>query len=99
MSVSKIVTTEVVNANKSHYDVWIGGMSRGATIWANHFSIVEHGRARSYELYESHIRNSPELIEKLQLLKGKRLGCYCAPSYCHGHILQKLIIEYYGERV
>jgi hypothetical protein len=96
MSVSKIVTTEVVNARKVSFDVWIGGMSRGSSIWANPFSILEHGRSGAFELYENHIRNSPELIEKLQWLKGKRLGCYCAPVYCHGHILQKLINEYYG---
>ena len=30
---------------------------------------------------------------RLLALKGKRLGCWCAPDPCHGHVLVKLIDE------
>lgn len=30
------------------------------------------------------------IIESIPLLKGKKLGCFCAPQLCHGDILALL---------
>ncbi len=30
------------------------------------------------------------LLNKLNELNEKNLGCWCAPSFCHGHIIQSL---------
>lgn len=43
--------------------------------------------------YENHIRSTPELMNSLGELRGKCLGCWCAPELCHGHVLVKLLNE------
>jgi hypothetical protein len=70
-----------------------------ASIWANPFRIPQDGtRDEVLDKYEKYIRNKLEsdskLIENLIELKGKNLGCWCAPEPCHGDILVKLIAEY-----
>lgn len=71
------------------------------SIWHNPFKINETaGFDRNSVLiqYEHYIRDllNNNIISILSLLqlKGKHLGCWCAPEPCHGHILLKLIDEY-----
>jgi hypothetical protein len=33
----------------------------------------------------------PEFHDKLMKLKGKRLGCFCAPLACHGDVIKQYI--------
>ena len=40
--------------------------------------------------YRAWLLANPELLEKLPELKGKVLGCWCAPEACHGDILSEL---------
>jgi hypothetical protein len=47
--------------------------------------------------YEKYIRSRPDLIAALPELRGKRLGCWCAPEPCHGDVLIRLLDEYYPE--
>ena len=35
-----------------------------------------------------------ELREKLGELKGKVLGCFCAPDRCHGEVLHELAANF-----
>ncbi len=80
----------VVHCKKSKYDVYIG---RGS-IWGNPFVIGKDGsRDEVIEKYRSYILNKPELIAKLDTLKGKVLGCWCKPQRCHGDVLIELISE------
>jgi len=73
---------------KESNDVYIG---RGS-IWGNPYKIGVHGdRDRVIRLYERHIFDSPELLDKLPGLVDKNLVCYCAPKKCHGDILQHLV--------
>lgn len=44
--------------------------------------------------YYMHILNSPELMGSLIELKGMKLGCWCDPKPCHGHVLQHIYIQY-----
>jgi hypothetical protein len=43
-------------------------------------------------LYEQYIRSSP-LINDIEELRGKILGCWCRPSSCHGDVLVKILNE------
>jgi hypothetical protein len=81
----------VVHCKREPYDVYIGRPS----IWGNPFRIGEHGMSREdvIEAYRNWI-NAP-LQEPLRArarreLKGKILGCYCAPQKCHGDILTEV---------
>ena len=97
--------TSVVDIHKikgvtPEYDVYIGRrvqfhpVFRRDSIWAN--------RSSSLEGYESSIRYIPRLWNRLEELRGKRLGCWCIttdqlePVACHGQILMKLIKEKFG---
>ena len=77
----------VVHCKKSNYDVYIGRPS----IWGNPFIIGKDGtRSEVIEKYRNWIKTQPQLLAKLHTLRGKRLGCYCAPHACHGDILAEL---------
>ena len=86
----------VVHCKRSPYDVYIGraclGMPKGeVSVWGNPFVMknqTELERHRVTEEYRQWIYSQPELIQRIQKeLKGKVLGCWCAPKQCHGNIL------------
>lgn len=84
--------TTVVHCKKDHYDVYIG---RGHnSIWGNPYKIDKtHSREEVIKLYEEYVRNNPFLMSKVKELKGKILGCWCAPLPCHGDVLAKIADE------
>jgi len=48
-------------------------------------------RARAIEAYQLDLLGRPKKItEARRLLKGKRLGCFCAPENCHLHVLAEV---------
>jgi len=66
--------------------------------FANPFRITSTtSREECINKYESYIRarlrNEPELRSLLAQLRGKRLGCWCAPDPCHADVLLRLINE------
>jgi hypothetical protein len=75
----------VVHCKREAYDVYIGRPSK----WGNPFVIGEHGsRAEVIEQYRIYLQSHPDLVDAAQReLKGKVLGCWCAPLACHGEIL------------
>lgn len=79
--------TRVVNIGAgAHFDVYI---VKGK--WRNPFRLGRDGtRAEVAEKYRGHLLGSPLLMRQIGELKGKTLGCYCAPEPCHGHILAEL---------
>ncbi len=80
--------TRVVNKNRKCFDVYIG---RGSP-WGNPFVIGEHGtREEVIAKYRTWIQTQPALMKALPRLKGKTLGCFCAPLPCHGDVLVELI--------
>ena len=82
--------TRVVHCKKEPYDVYIGRPSK----WSNIFSIGEHGtREEVINKYRNHLTSSPDLIDSLNELKGKILGCWCKPKACHGDVLVEMIEE------
>lgn len=47
-------------------------------------------REQVIEKYRAYVLSKPELVALLPTLKGKRLGCWCHPKACHGHVLKEL---------
>lgn len=62
-----------------------------ASKWANPFSAKKFGRKKCLELYREYILSNPALMNSLEELRGKTLGCWCAPEECHGDILISLV--------
>lgn len=80
--------TKVVNCKKESYDVYIGRQSK----WGNPFVLGQDGtREEVIAKYEVWIQTQPKLLKALPELKGKTLGCWCAPLPCHGDVLVKLV--------
>ena len=79
---------EIVHCKRSKFDVYIGRPSK----WGNPFTIGRDGdRAEVIRKYREWILTQPELLKALPELKGKTLGCWCAPHACHGDVLKSLI--------
>lgn len=84
----------VVHFKKEKFDVYVGR----PTMWGNPFSHKENTQARykvgsvaeAIQSYEKWIQTQPELMAALHTLKGKVLGCWCAPGPCHGDVLARL---------
>ena len=89
----------MVNRTRPHFDIYIGRELHYAKAnfsqskWANLPNVKKVGIKKSLELYEKHIRNTPELWDALDELEGKVLGCWCKPKPCHGDVLIKLMNE------
>lgn len=96
-----VLETRVINLYKEPYDVYIGRPRKGeSSIWHNPFVVgVDGERGECVKLFEPYIREkltSGEIpLKELKKLKGKRLGCFCKPSDCHGDVLVKLVEEYF----
>jgi protein gp37 len=92
-------TTRVVHCHGEQpgttYDVYIGRENRRhgllASPWANPFVIGKDGtRGEVIAKFETWLMGQPELLARLPELRGKRLGCWCAPQACHGDVLARL---------
>mgnify|MGYP001612768353 FL=1 len=78
----------VANCHYEACDVYIG---RGGP-WGNPFILGKDGsREEVLWKYERWIGTQPDLLARLPALKGKVLGCWCAPKPWHGDVLLKLI--------
>jgi hypothetical protein len=77
----------VVHCKKESYDVYVGRPSK----WGNPFPLLrEEDREKVLEKYKEYLLNNDQLVLSLHELKGKRLGCWCAPRMCHADILAEL---------
>ena len=71
-----------------------------ASPFANPFKIGKDGtRDEVIIKYRDYIIDrlvkSEELVKELLSMRGKNLGCWCAPEPCHGDILLELIEEFH----
>ena len=63
----------------------------GGSTWKNPYRISRfNSRQKVIQLFEKHLQRTKELSNTVGELKGKILGCWCAPYRCHGEILHKL---------
>jgi len=78
----------VVHCKRASYDIYIGRPTK----WGNPFVLTnESERDAVVEQYREWLATQPELIAAVRKeLKGKILGCWCAPRSCHGDILVKV---------
>jgi hypothetical protein len=91
--------TQIVNLNKEPYDVYIGRGSK----WGCPYTIIKDRPTLAKEIvaskeetlskYKEYVLNTPELMESLDELDGKVLGCFCKPEPCHGDVLLELIAQ------
>lgn len=97
--------TYVVHFRKDPYDVYIGRPSK----WANPFTHKDlektqakfqvSSRKEAIEKFEGYLHESG-LINEIEELKGKILGCWCCKSVsdgseknfvCHGQVIAKIL--------
>jgi hypothetical protein len=81
----------VVHCKREPFDVYIGRPS----MWGNPYPVPkfydrEADPDRILARYEAHVRSRPELMAALPELRGKVLGCWCAPKPCHGDVLLRM---------
>ena len=103
---------KIVHVKKDPYDVYIGSNCSGlkASKWKMPWTISlwcsPHARRSYLSYYKQYVLASPDLMLSLPELKGKILGCWCAPKggvtendplICHGQILAQLVNEYVKE--
>ncbi len=78
---------KVVHCKRESYDVYIGRPS----MWGNPFTIGKDGtREEVIRKFEEWIVRQDDLMKRAGELKGKILGCWCAPQPCHGDILMAI---------
>lgn len=78
----------VVNKHRGkRFDVYVGRPSK----WGNPFLLGQDGdRETVIRKYRGWLTTRPELMRALPELKGKVLGCYCAPLPCHADVLAEM---------
>jgi hypothetical protein len=90
--------TKLVNIKSgADYDVYIGRPS----IFGNPFThiknkdtLAEHvvkSRKEALEKYREYILNNPDLLDKIEQLRGKTIACWCHPRKCHGDIIIEIL--------
>lgn len=80
--------TTVVNMRTSTYDVAIDRSSP----FGNPYHLGKDGDrttvlAKYREYLYKRVEKDPEFRRQLLTLKGRRLGCWCAPKLCHGMVI------------
>lgn len=85
------MSARVVHCREEPFDVYIGRPSK----WGNPFVIGRDGsRDEVIARYREWLtRDRPDLVKGLGELRGKVLGCFCAPRACHGDVLVELANE------
>jgi hypothetical protein len=94
---------KVVHVKHEPFDIYIGqehsGWGRGPRFkrssWHNPYNKMfrrgEITREEAIAKYERYLlEERPDLVERLPELRGKILGCWCAPEPCHGDVLVRL---------
>lgn len=77
---------KVVHCKREPFDVFVARPSK----WGNPFVVGKDGtRDEVIAKYEAWLDDRPDLLAALPELKGKVLGCWCAPRACHGDVLAR----------
>jgi hypothetical protein len=82
------VANLVVHLKRDPYDVRIDRQ----TIWGNPFAIGRDGtREQVIAKYREWIMDDAVMLRAVrEKLRGKVLGCWCAPKACHGDVLAEI---------
>jgi len=80
--------TQVINIHHNKpYDVYCGRAGKGES---GEFGNPTHRFETFADYFHKRLKDDPAFREKIHQLKGKKLGCFCAPKECHVMI----IVEY-----
>jgi hypothetical protein len=82
-----------VHCKRERHHVYVGRNPKWLppSKWGNPFVVGKHGaRGECVKLYEGWLLENEELMAALGELRGKVLGCWCAPQSCHGDVLVRL---------
>jgi hypothetical protein len=84
--------TYVVNIQNTRCEIYIG---RGSP-FGNPYVIGKHGDRtevlRKFRIYfNDRLIKDPVWKAKVEKLKGRVMGCFCAPLPCHGHIIAEFL--------
>jgi hypothetical protein len=95
------IAPRVVHCRREEYEVYVGRLplpedappgSDG--FWGNPWKPGRDGtRKEVIERYERYVLSEPRMLERLSELRGKTLGCWCAPKPCHADVLLRLANE------
>lgn len=98
--------TVVVNIKAEEYDVYVGRAGQGQDGYFGNLYRGESlgggmvGRKEAIRRFEHYfkirVKQDKEYRERVLTLKGKRLGCFCAPLPCHGEVIAKWVEENAG---
>jgi hypothetical protein len=84
----------VVHCMKEKFDVYVGRKQKNfpeGSKWGNPFYLSDESkREEVLDKYINWLMTKDELLNQIHELKGKKLGCWCAPKLCHAEILAKL---------
>ena len=68
-------------------NVYVGRPSR----WGNpHKFNQNNSRQEVVDLFREYALENKTIVESIGELRGKNLGCWCAPSLCHAEVLHQL---------
>lgn len=86
----------VVNVRDATFDVLVDRTTK----WGNPYSHMRDAitrarffvatRVEAIACYEIWLKSNPALMAALSELRGKVLGCHCAPLACHADVLVRL---------
>lgn len=93
--------TVVVNLRREPYDVYIGRARHGQDGYFGNPHPVDrpcplcggtvHRRGEAVAAFKrtfwKRVNSEPAYRERMQTLRGKRLGCFCKPEACHGDVI------------
>lgn len=77
------------------YDVYVGRPGPYGNPWSSKPSkYAEHiveSKSEAIEKYRNYVLNNPELLDKINELKGKTIACWCDENEsCHGDVIIKI---------
>ena len=83
-----MIDTTVVNMRTAQHDVAIDRSSP----FGNPYHLGKDGDrttvlAKYRDYFYRRVEQDPVFRERVLTLRGKRLGCWCAPNLCHGAII------------
>lgn len=87
--------TTVANIRTGKYDVYIGRAGKGKSGYFGSPFRLEAFETRQdclleyEEWFYARIKSDPEFYRRVKALRGKVLGCFCAPLSCHGDVIAK----------
>jgi hypothetical protein len=98
-------TNKVVHCKKEKYDQYIGRPTKWGNPFSHLPNSAAHIRVKNREEaveayrewllgtnYRGVLQEQRQwILDNLPILKGKTLGCFCAPKSCHGDVLRELL--------